>query len=90
MCVYMYVRHDKKIAKLFFSVRSTQFPFKLNILFKKYISTSWAPKHSIDYLKRLETQSMHYILHYISRFKFLKYIFSINKLTEKEIDKDSE
>ncbi len=29
----------KKIAKLFFSVRSTQFPFKLNILFiKKYIN----------------------------------------------------
>ena len=37
MCVYvcMYVRHPQKIAKLFFSVQSTQFPFKLNILFKK-------------------------------------------------------
>jgi hypothetical protein len=39
MCVCMYVRHAQKIAKLFFSVRSTQFPFKLNILFiKKYIN----------------------------------------------------
>ena len=34
MCVCMYVRHAQKIAELFFSVRSTQFPFKLNILFK--------------------------------------------------------
>ena len=41
VCVYvcMYVRHAQKIAKLFFSVRSTQFLFKLNILFiKKYIN----------------------------------------------------
>ena len=41
VCVYvcMYVRHAQKIAKLFFSVRSTQFPFKLIILFiKKYIN----------------------------------------------------
>ena len=45
MCVYIcmyvcvYVRHAQKIAKLFFSVRSTQFPFKLKILFiKKYIN----------------------------------------------------
>ena len=38
MCVCMSVTL-KKIAKLFFSVRSTQFPFKLNILFiKKYIN----------------------------------------------------
>ena len=37
--VCMYVRHAQKIAKLFFSVRSTQLPFKLNILFnKKYIN----------------------------------------------------
>jgi hypothetical protein len=28
VCVYMYVRHAQKIAKLFFSVRSTQFTFK--------------------------------------------------------------
>ena len=39
MRVCVYVRHAQKIAKLFFSVRSTQFPFKLNILFiKKYIN----------------------------------------------------
>ena len=39
VCVCMYVRHAQKIAKLFFSVRSTQFPFKLIILFiKKYIN----------------------------------------------------
>ena len=41
VCVYVcvYVRHAQKIAKLFFSVRSTQLPFKLNILFeKKYIN----------------------------------------------------
>ena len=34
VCVCMYVRHGQKIAKLFFNLRSTQFPFKLNILFK--------------------------------------------------------
>ena len=34
MCVCVSVTLKKK-AKLFFSVRSTQFPFKLNILFKK-------------------------------------------------------
>jgi hypothetical protein len=40
-CVYvcMYVRHVQKIAKLFFSVRSTQFPFELNI-FKKNVNIS--------------------------------------------------
>jgi hypothetical protein len=47
VCVCMYVRHAQKIAKLFFSVRSTQFPFKLNILFKKNIATSWAPKYFV-------------------------------------------
>ena len=43
--VCMYVRHAQKIAKLFFSVRSTQFSLKLNILFKKKLATSWAPKY---------------------------------------------
>jgi hypothetical protein len=43
----MYVRHAQKIAKIFFSVRSTQFPFQLNILFIKNISTFWALKHSV-------------------------------------------
>ena len=41
VCVYVcvYIRHAQEIAKLFFSVRSTQFPFKLIILFiKKYIN----------------------------------------------------
>ncbi len=39
MYVCVYVRHAQKIAELFFSVRSTQFLFKLNILFiKKYIN----------------------------------------------------
>ncbi len=44
MCVSLYVcvRHAQKMAKLFFSVRSTQFPFKLNMFFKKNIATSWA------------------------------------------------
>ena len=40
----MYVRHAQKIAKLFFSVRSTQFPFKLNILFKKTYINLLGPK----------------------------------------------
>jgi hypothetical protein len=36
MYVCVYARHAQKIAKkLFFSVRSTQFPFKLNKLLKK-------------------------------------------------------
>ena len=38
-----YVRHAQKIAKQFFSMRSTQFTIKLNISFKK-IATSLAPK----------------------------------------------
>ena len=39
VCVCVYVRHAQKIAKLFFSVQSTQFLFKLNILIiKKYIN----------------------------------------------------
>jgi len=33
VCVCMYVRHAKKIAS---SVRSTQFPFKLNILYAQF------------------------------------------------------
>ena len=40
----MYVRHAQKIAKLFFSVRSTQFPFKLNILFIKKYTNLLGPK----------------------------------------------
>jgi hypothetical protein len=37
VCMYvcMYVRHAQKIAKLFFSVRNTQFPFENQ---KKYIN----------------------------------------------------
>ena len=47
MCIYvcmyvcMCVHHAQKIAKLFSSVRSMQFRFKLNIV------TSWAPKYSV-------------------------------------------
>ena len=49
MCMYvcMYVCMSvtlKKIAKLFLSVRSTQFPFKLNILSKKEYSNLLGPK----------------------------------------------
>ena len=44
MHVCVCVRHAQKIAKLFFSVRSTQFPFKLNILFKKIYSNLLGPK----------------------------------------------
>ena len=44
MCVCVYVRHAQKIAKLFFSVRSTQFSFKLNILFQKKYSNLLGPK----------------------------------------------
>ena len=46
VCVYvcMYVRHAQKIVKLFFGVRSTHFPFKLNILFKKKYSNLLGPK----------------------------------------------
>ena len=40
----MYVRHAQKIAKLFFSVRCTQFLFKLNILFKKKYINLLGPK----------------------------------------------
>ena len=40
----------KKIAKLFFSVRSTQLPFKLNILFKKKYSNLLGPKDSVLYV----------------------------------------
>ena len=35
LSMYVYVRHDQKIAKLLFSVQSTQFTFKLNMQFKK-------------------------------------------------------
>ena len=44
MCVCVYVRHAQKIAKLFFSVRSTQLPFKLNILFEKIYINLLDPK----------------------------------------------
>jgi len=44
MYVCIYVRHAQKIAKLFFSVRSTQFPFKLNIIFKKKYINLLGPK----------------------------------------------
>jgi len=40
----LYVRHAQKIAKLFFSVQSTQFPFKLNILFIKKNINLLGPK----------------------------------------------
>ena len=49
VCMYVcvYVRHAQKIAKLFFSVRSTQLPFKLNILFKKICINLLGPKYSV-------------------------------------------
>ncbi len=49
VCMCVYVRHAQKIAK-----HAVQFPFKLRILFKKNISTSWAPKHSVSYTKLVE------------------------------------
>ena len=47
VCVYLCVHVAQKIAKLFFSVRSTQFYFKLNILFKKKYSNLVGPKYSV-------------------------------------------
>ena len=62
MCI-MYV-HAQKIAKLFFSVRSTQFPFKLNLLFKKkYINLlgPCAKKKKIYYIQEIEpTHNTHH------------------------------
>ena len=51
MCVCVYVRHAQKIAKLFFSVRSTQLPFKLNILFKKKYINLLGPKYSVIFIR---------------------------------------
>ena len=53
VCMYVYVLHARKIAKLFFSVRSTQFPIKLNMLFKKIYINLLAPS----------VITMQYVLH---------------------------
>jgi len=44
VCVVYVCPSRSKIAKLFLSVRSTQFPFKFNILFKKEYSNLLGPK----------------------------------------------
>jgi len=53
VCVYvcMCVRRAQKIAKLYFSVRSAQFPFKLNMFFKNKYSNFLGPKYFVSFRK---------------------------------------
>ena len=44
VCMYVCMRHDKKYTEVFFSTRSTQFHFKLHMLFKKKIEQPLEPK----------------------------------------------
>ncbi len=58
VCMYVCVcvRHAQKIAKLFFSVRITQLPFKLNLVF-------WGPRSfQFDLEMNINIYCMHYII----------------------------
>ncbi len=73
VCVYVcvYVRHAQKIAKLFLNVRSTQFPFKLIILFIEIYINLLGPKT----LRSQEVQTLGLCLEYET---FIRGVFCPN------------